>query len=257
MGKKENDIIEIEEIQNILNNYRIGKKPLSKLLGWGETTIIRYLEGDIPTLEYSTKLKTILENPAYYYQILSNNKSTITNIAYQKSKRAVLDKLLLTKIDKVAQYIINLYQAQISLIDLQGLLYYSQGFFLAFYDNYIFSEEYQVNSKGIPYLKLYNQMQSRTIFCLEIKEQELSKKEQLVIKAVVDAFSWYGPKMLTTLMAYERTLLRISRDKENNKIISLEAIKSYFKEVLIKYGIRTPEEIYKYPDKRIIDMKNV
>ena len=46
-------IISSEEIKLILDRYRIGKKPLAKLLGWGETTIIRYMEGDVPTNEYS------------------------------------------------------------------------------------------------------------------------------------------------------------------------------------------------------------
>jgi DNA-directed RNA polymerase subunit H (RpoH/RPB5) len=55
-----NEIISTDEIELILARYNIGKKPLAKLLGWGETTIIRYLEGDIPTLEYSNKLKSIL-----------------------------------------------------------------------------------------------------------------------------------------------------------------------------------------------------
>ena len=49
------EVISIPEIAAILNNYRIGKKPLAKLLGWGETTIIRYMDGDVPTKEYSDK----------------------------------------------------------------------------------------------------------------------------------------------------------------------------------------------------------
>ena len=67
----ENDeIITSDEIIQILEKYRIGKKPLAKLLGWGETTIIRYIEGDIPTKEYSIKLRTLLDNPEFYYDLL-------------------------------------------------------------------------------------------------------------------------------------------------------------------------------------------
>ena len=47
-------VITVDEIKQILDEYCIGKKPLAKLLGWGETTIIRYMEGDIPTNEYSS-----------------------------------------------------------------------------------------------------------------------------------------------------------------------------------------------------------
>lgn len=31
-----NSIITVNEIRSILNNFRIGKKPLAKLLGWGK-----------------------------------------------------------------------------------------------------------------------------------------------------------------------------------------------------------------------------
>ena len=46
--KEINGIITIKEIEEILNKYAIGKKPLSLVLGWGEVTIIRYLEGSTP-----------------------------------------------------------------------------------------------------------------------------------------------------------------------------------------------------------------
>ena len=62
---KNDTVITADEIRQILEKYRIGKKPLAKLLGWGETTIIRYMEGDIPTSEYSNKLKTLLDNPGF------------------------------------------------------------------------------------------------------------------------------------------------------------------------------------------------
>ena len=68
--KGEESIITIDEIQSILTDFKIGKKPLAKLLGWGETTIIRYIEGDIPTAEYSDKLKAIFQNPYYYFLII-------------------------------------------------------------------------------------------------------------------------------------------------------------------------------------------
>ena len=31
-----------EQLQDLVKKYNIGKKPLSKLLGWGETTVLLY-----------------------------------------------------------------------------------------------------------------------------------------------------------------------------------------------------------------------
>ena len=40
MNNKRNDTnITSEEIMAILRRYNIGKKPLARLLGWGETTV--------------------------------------------------------------------------------------------------------------------------------------------------------------------------------------------------------------------------
>ena len=55
------EIITIKEILEILEKYNIGKKPLSLVLGWGEITIIRYLEGQIPDQFHSELLLKINE----------------------------------------------------------------------------------------------------------------------------------------------------------------------------------------------------
>lgn len=248
--------VTVEDIQRILTEYRIGKKPLSKLLGWGETTIIRYLEGDIPTKEYAGKLQMILENPAYYYSILEGNKDLLTGVAYRKSKKAVLAKMMNTKIAVVLQYIINQYHGFLSAVDAQALLYYTQGFSLALNDTPMFKDDYMINSEGYPYLDIFRQMAVKVPSVLEIPEEALTEKEKKIIDGVLEAFSWYGKQMFSAMMNREKTFFKISRDKSNNKIISHDTIKMYFKEVSSRYGIESAEDIYRYPDKWIMDLKS-
>ena len=69
----------------ILKKYDIGKRPLSLLLGWGESTLTRYLDGDIPTKQYSNTLKKILNNPDDMKDLLEKNKDNIKDVAYRKS----------------------------------------------------------------------------------------------------------------------------------------------------------------------------
>lgn len=248
--------ITVQDIQKILDEYRIGKKPLSKLLGWGETTIIRYLEGDIPTKEYAGKLQTILENPAYYYTVLEENKEQLTGVAYRKSRKAVLARMLDSKINVVVQYIVNKYGGLISPADAQAILYYSQAFSLALNDGALFRDDYQINNDGYPYLDVFKKMTVRVPSVLELPEGALSDKEKRMIDGVIEAFGWYGPKMFSSIMNREKTFFKISRDKMNNKIISHDTMKAYFKEVSSRYGIETPEDIYRYPDKWIMDLKS-
>ena len=70
---KEN-IITTKEINEILNKYNIGKKPLSKLLGWGEVTLTRYLNGDVPSKVYSEQLYKVLNDKEYMNSLIEENK---------------------------------------------------------------------------------------------------------------------------------------------------------------------------------------
>lgn len=250
-------IITADEIKLILDRYRIGKKPLAKLLGWGETTIIRYMEGDIPTNEYSNKLKAILDDPEFYYDLLCRKKDCLTGVAYKKSKQAVMSKIMASKIYAAAYYIVNKCNAEICPSYIQFLLYYTQAFSLAFYDRELFQEECGVNNEHMPYLKLYEGMKRCGIHILEGGEEYLSLEEIELVDAVMEAFTWYGPKSLIAMTTYEKSLMKISRDKYNNKIIAKDTLKTYFKEILENYQMKGIKEIGKYPDQRILDIKEL
>ena len=82
-------IIRIADIEKILDKYDIGKRPLSLLLGWGEGTLTRYVDGDTPSKPYSDMLNKILEDKEYYLEILEQNKDNISPVAFRKSMAAV------------------------------------------------------------------------------------------------------------------------------------------------------------------------
>lgn len=251
MSNKSNNegVITSDEIRQILEKYRIGKKPLAKLLGWGETTIIRYMEGDIPTIEYSNKLKTILDSPEYYYDLLIKRKDCLTNVAFKKSKKAVISKIMASKIYAVSYYLIDKCDADICAGYIQYLLYYIQAFSLALYDREMFEEDYVINNENMPYIKLYQNMRRCGIQNLDLGEEYLNNEEKELVDGVYEAFMWYGPKALQALMNFERTLMKISLDKFNYKIISKESIREYFRDICEKYEIKSIKDIRKYPDR--------
>lgn len=247
--------ISSDEIKIILDQYRIGKKPLAKLLGWGETTIIRYMEGDVPTNEYSGKLRKILNDPEFYYELLCRKQNCLTGVAYKKSKKAVLSKIMASKIYAAAYYIVNKCGADICAGYIQYLLYYTQAFSLALYDKEVFQEEYGINSEHKPYLKLYEAMIKSGVHILEGVEEFLSVEEMELMDSVVDTYLWYGPKALNAILTHEKSLMKVSRDKFNNRIISKESLKTYFKEMLDKYSIVNLNTIHNYMDLMIEEIK--
>lgn len=249
-------VIAVNEIKGILRDFRIGKKPLAKLLGWGETTIIRYIEGDIPTVEYSNKLKAIAEDPAYYYELLLKNKDNLTGIAFRKSKQAVLEKLMESKIRLIAQYMINLANGEIGPAYVQLLLYFAQAFSLGLLDKELFAEDIILSGSDIPFPELFQSMNSHGINVLELQQERLKPEEIQLIQCVVNSFTWYGPSALKALLSQERIALRISRDKGNHKIIAKETVKNFYKEIIAQYEIHTLDDIHKYPDNKIVEIKN-
>ena len=58
-------IVSIDDIKKIMEIYKIGKEQLSLKLGFEEVTIPRYLEGQVPSKEYSDIIKAALSYPAY------------------------------------------------------------------------------------------------------------------------------------------------------------------------------------------------
>ncbi|WP_310603962.1 type II toxin-antitoxin system antitoxin SocA domain-containing protein [Anaerosporobacter sp.] len=250
-----NAIVSVDEIQQIIVNYNIGKKPLARLLGWGETTIIRYLEGDTPTTEYSDKLQAILQNPTYYYSILMRNKENLTNVAFRKSKKAVLERVMKSKIDVVAQYIINLKDSEVSAGYIQVLLFYIQVFSLAFYGREMFDDECFTLGNSSPYPNVYKNMKKYGMVKLEMEDSMLEEDEKELIHAVIDGFTWYGPKALFALLERESRILNESVEGQTGRYLTKEVLKNYYKEALIQYNIGSISEIGRYPDITLTEIR--
>jgi hypothetical protein len=81
-------IVTTDDIEKLMKIYKIGKAPLSLALGFGEVTIPRYLEGQMPSKEYSDVVRAALTSPAYMRQKLMQNREKLTDAAYKKAMAA-------------------------------------------------------------------------------------------------------------------------------------------------------------------------
>jgi len=240
-----------DEVKEILLAYNIGKKPLAKLLSWGETTIIRYIEGDIPTSEYSQKLRQIKDDPNYYYDLLLKNQDKLTNVAFKKSKKAVLNIIMKSKINLIAQYIINRANGEITPKWVQGILFYSQVISLGTTGRELFEEECTESYNDMPYLNLYESMKKNGIKVIDINVDSISKKERDIIDCVYETFEWYGPKAIRAINAMESLDYITEGSLFTNKSIPMEVLKTEYTAIFEKYNVSHYRDFTVYTHKRL------
>lgn len=159
---KDKGIISLEKIKAIPKKHNRGKRPLSMLLGWGEIAYTRFLDGQVPSREYSDLLERIYEDPSAYYRALIQGKSRITETAFRKSEKAV-DAILegkfpdSVKIYEVSDYFCSLSESDITAMMIQKLTYYAQGFGFVFLESPLFVQNPRAWAAGPVYGQLWLQ----------------------------------------------------------------------------------------------------
>lgn len=259
--RKFSGIISLDTILKIPKKYAIGKRPLSRLLGWGELTFSRYCEGDIPTRQYSDVLQRIYDDPRLYNQILEQNKGNlITEIAYRKTKNAInrilgaqTSKLKKTKMDYAIEYLINKCE-DITPLALQKALYYTQGFYYAFYGEYLFEETCEAWIHGPVYRDVYYRYRDYRFDPISgstpIDELKYSPSEKAVLDGVVKHICCYSGKVLATITHLESPWLSaregLHDTEQSDRAIQTKDIGDYFCEVKETYQMLSPNDIGSY-----------
>ena len=141
--RRAESIVSMEDIKNLMKICNIGKTPLSLALGFGEITVTRYLEGQVPSKEYSDVIRRALSCPSFMKEMLLKNREKIAEPAFRKAMRAAedLEKAFLIS-DKMQGAIAYIFHAldEASPLALQKLLYYIQGVYSAVSGKLMFSE---------------------------------------------------------------------------------------------------------------------
>jgi len=255
--RKKLGLIQVNEIKTLLSKYNIGKTTLAFLLGWGEITIVRYIEGSTPSKEYSDILKS-LDYPSKMNSLLEKNKEKITEIAYKKCKKNVdkyLDEIAIDECgDTVLENVVNYFLSkdyEITPLSLQKLLYYAQGFYYALRGSYLFIEDCEAWVHGPVYTEIYPKFKP---FGYEPIKSEcsynLSEEKTSLLDGVLRAFGCYNGKILEKFTHSETpwNMARIGKKdyEPSNQIISKESIVKYFTNVVQKYNISNVYDIEGY-----------
>ncbi|MCM1048525.1 MAG: DUF4065 domain-containing protein [Clostridiales bacterium] len=254
-------LVSVEDIEKLMKIYKIGKAPLSLALGFGEVTIPRYLEGQVPSKEYSDIVKAALVAPAYMKQKLTENREKLTDAAYRKAIMAANSmESLFSVSEKMLQVIAYLFEKleEITPLMLQKLLYFIQGIYSALYGKPIFSEDCRAWLHGPVYPEVYelfrdfkyNPIDDVRFVLLDGVSDALTEEEKMVIDLVVNTFGMYGGKVLEKVTHNEEPWKEARKGYENgmpsNEILSKERIMKYYSAVNQKYAINTEKGLLSY-----------
>ena len=259
--RKIEGIVSIEDIEKVINIYKIGKAPLSIALGFGEITITRYLMGQVPSKEYSDVIKKVLASPKYMMDKLEENKDKIAETAYKKAYEAAKEMRDLFSVSKkmlnVISYIFEKME-EITPLALQKILYFIQGFNLAIYGKEMVKEECKAWEHGPVFREVYdifkdfkyNPIEDDRFVIFENTESKLDINEKEIIDLVINTFGVYSAKTLERITHSETPWIeaRLGYDDgiPSNVLISKNSMKDYFKQIDEKYNIETEDGVRKY-----------
>lgn len=243
---------------------------MSLLLGWGEVTLTRYVNGDIPTKQYSDILKRLGRDQSFMLDILERNKDLITQKAYRVSKEAIaklqenddIPSTQTTKIEEVANYL--LYKNDdITPLALQKLLYYAQGFCKVFTGTYLFEDNCELGSHGPVYRVIFNKYKVYQYDNLEVNydsTNQLTQIEKEILDCVINTLGCYSGKSLEKMILFdlpwEVTHLELEDNDPGKPIMEKEEIDNCFNTMKQAYNLVTISDIKKYGIKAFENINN-
>ena len=255
-------LVPLSVIIDIPKRYAIGKRPLSRLLKWGEHTYSQLMEGQTPNREHSDMLKRLHEDPMYYYAILKTNKDAISQSAFTRSKRAV-EALIeesypdAHRIYELGYCFISLARGDVTSLALQKLVYYAQGFSYPLLGSFLFEQMPKAWARGPVYGQLWRELKAERDGSFEYDEayqypSPFTSKEDSLIRAVHDHFGCYSGDALARMTHSETPWLNarnragVSEGEPCQESISRQDMERFFTDVVERYEIVEIDDIGKY-----------
>lgn len=230
----------------MMQRYEIGKKPLSRLLGWGDTTIMRYLDGVDPNREFAARIEQLAESPLEYAGVLEKNRDKITETAYRKTRKAVYREIFCDRSTEAMQYVIALAEGDIAPYRVMMVLYYAQVCSLVLRGEPLFEEEADFSpGQSLIYPRLYEQLQEYGVRILKPETGSLSVEEQECLKQVYLVLNGFSPNALKALSSRAKRRIRRHLKTEADRL-SMEGLKVQYESGFKKSGVEKPEDLKKY-----------
>lgn len=247
--REQTGIITREEMLRLVSYYNVSQKYLSKVLGWGEVTLPRYISGNYsPNIENSEKLKSI-QNPYVllnYAQEHSDADGSRKKLINSINERITEHENEKGKLYKVVDWFLHNSSEEdgITHLALQKALYFTQAWNYVFNGEWLFEDECEAWAHGAVYRDVYNDFKTFKYSKLPTIDMvvRLDEKEQTVLEFVKNNYTdVYSAKTLEKICHLEGPFIDarggLKEDDRSWKAISKESIATYYMSISDKYGI--------------------
>ena len=254
--REQRNIIKTNEILEILAMYNVSQKYLSKLLGWGEITLTRYISGGYtPNQQNSEKLKS-LKDPYVVKKLMLEKAEETGGMIQNESSFQKLAQSVNTQIKEIERkqgkifQVVNWFLSQteedncITHLALQKLLYFTQGWNYIFNHYFLFEDDCEAWIHGAVYRIIFDEFKKFKYMPLPKmdKPTSLSQEELVVLEFIKKYyFDIYTAKTLEKICHLEEPFKLARRDMESSEnsreIIEKKYIKAYYSEIAKRYHI--------------------
>lgn len=233
-----------EQIRTLPRKYAIGKRPLSRVLGWGELTYTRIIDGATPTEEHANEIAEMLEIPLKYIMLLDKayENGLIVESSYVRSRKAAesclgesADKHDAMKLHAVARYLCVLSKGDITPRALQSLVYFCHGALISENESKAIEELPVASDNGPEYAVIsdwfnFDRIQEEKLSSEAVKL--LSKKQIKCIMRVYEEYGIYSSEKLAEIARsqgpWKKARKRMESDQDDRGVITLKSMKKQF-----------------------------
>lgn len=240
-------MVTTDQIRELPRKYAIGKRPLSRVLGWGELTYTRLLEGSVPTSQHEEELLRALEEPLTFKLLLdrAHEAQLITDSTYKKSLDAVEGYMSddetaadTRKVLACAKALCRIAKGDITPHALQVLVYYAQGCSMVTLEKPLFEQMPAASDEGPYYSAVGEWFTSARIAEAAQSEQsldDLTKQERKLIDAVFQEYGIFSGGKLGEMACAEapwrKARKRAEESGETAPAITAKSMVKFFNKV--------------------------
>ena len=206
-----------EQIAELPRKYAIGKRPLSRILGWGELTYTRLLEGAKPTAQHADELQKVLDEPLTYLMLLdqAHDSGLVSDVSYERSAKAAKSYLEednraegAIRSNAAARYLCILAGGDITPHALQLLAYYAHGHSVVQLPQPLMHEQPVAADNGPAYEAIggwftYERIQEAGSLAKDAVDAVLGAEETSLLESVFDRYGVYSATKLQDMACSE------------------------------------------------------